>query len=91
MLERVATWKRAEQGQALLLVVDGKKVEIDHAALTTLDTAEKIEAELRSQATTANVQLPKLFIHLNRDGSVAVATGAEPEIWPEDEPIEEPR
>jgi N-dimethylarginine dimethylaminohydrolase len=85
-LQRVATWKRAEQGKAVLLVVDGKRIEINHASLTTLDTAEKIEAELQSQATTSNVQLPKIFVHVNRDGSVAVATGAEPRAWPEDEP-----
>jgi hypothetical protein len=84
-LSRVAAWKRAEQGKAVLIVVDGKKIEIDHASLTTLDTAEKIKAELQSQASLSNMQLPKIFIHLNRDGSVAVAVGAEPRVWPEDE------
>ena len=31
-----------------------------------------------------------LFFHVNRDDSVAVATGVEPKIWPEDA-VERPR
>jgi len=27
----------------------------------------------------------RVFLHRNRDGSVAIATGSEPETWPEDE------
>ena len=30
-------------------------------------------------------EMPVFFVHFNRSGSVAVATGQEPAVWPEDE------
>lgn len=86
-MERVATWKDTKK-EAVLLVVDGVKLEIEHGDLSHLDTAEKIEAELNSQASTSNVQPPKIFVHISRDGSLALATGAAPKVWPEDRPEE---
>lgn len=78
---RVAAWKRAAQGPAVLVVVDGVEVKILHADLITHDTAAKIKTELETQAGKA---LPGLFIHVNKAGNLAVATGQEPDTWPED-------
>jgi len=85
-LTRLATWKDTKK-EAALLIVDGIKLEIAHDDLSTLDTAEKIEAELNSQASISNVALPKIFAHINRDGSIALATGQEPLVWPENENV----
>ncbi len=84
-LTRVACWKNAKNGRAVLIEIDRIRFEISHADLATHDTVEKIEAEIRRQASTSAKQLPAIFFHKNRDGSVAIATGAAPKVWPEDE------
>ena len=89
-LQRVATWKDTKK-EAALLVVDGVKLEIAHADLSYLDTAKKIQDELKAQASTSNVAPPKMFAHINRDGSLALATGAAPKVWPEDDEDPEPK
>jgi hypothetical protein len=76
----VATWKDSGQGHAVELVVDSTTVEISHDDLTTLDTAAKLKSEVEQQAK----QELAVFFHINRDGSLAMSTGAEPEVWPED-------
>lgn len=47
---------------------------------------ERTEAQLNTELSR---QLPdmttQVFIHKNRNGTVAVATGVEPEIWPENQ------
>ena len=83
-LQRVATWKDTKK-EAVLLVIDGVKLEVTHVGLVSLDTNKKIEDDLNSQASTSNVQPPPIFAHINRDGSVAIATGAAPDVWSEDE------
>lgn len=85
VLNRVATWKRKEQGKAVIVVVDGRVLEISHADLARFDTEEKLRVELELQASTSNVEAPALFVHINRDGCLALATGAAPGVWPEDE------
>jgi hypothetical protein len=57
---------------------------VDAASLTTLDTALKLMTEIDKSVTKDK---PDLFIHKNRDGSYAIATGIEPEKWPEDEKV----
>lgn len=29
--------------------------------------------------------MPVFFVHINRNATVAIATGAEPDVWPEDD------
>ena len=65
-------------------------IEITHGAETACvaqgsaqNTAAKALAELRRQAR----ELPDLFVHRNRDGSWALATGHETPVWSEDGPI----
>lgn len=47
-------------------------------------TAAEIEAAIRAVAGAR--PLPAIFIHINRDDSIALAAGSEPDIWPEDWP-----
>jgi len=86
-LTRMATWKRAGQGKAVLLEVDDRRIEIDHAHLPTLNTAAKLKARVENLAG----QKLAVFFHINRDGSVAMAWKETPEVWPEDEIMEEPK
>jgi hypothetical protein len=52
-------------------------------SLGSLDTAEKLATEI--EKVISKEAKPDLFIHKNRDGSWAIATGEDPKIWPEDE------
>lgn len=45
-------------------------------------TAAQIEAAIRAVAGTH--PLPAIFVHINRDGTIALATFQEPDVWPED-------
>ena len=65
------------------LTIGKKKMAVSKTDIGLLGTAENIKAAL---ATTFGGQLDDLFVHVNRDKSVAVATGAAPIIWPEDRP-----
>ena len=87
-LTKIATWRNATQGMAVLLIVNEQKIEITHADLNKFDTKKKIEPELKRQAILSNVDLPAIFAHINRDGSIAIATSAAPKVWPEDDPDE---
>ena len=52
-------------------------------SLGSLDTAEKLATEI--EKVISKEAKPDLFLHKNRDGSWAIATGEEPKTWPEDE------
>lgn len=84
-LTRVATSSRTEKAAALL-VVDGHTLELSQAQVTD-KTEVQIETALESAAALSNVQLPRVYVHINDDGSIALATGVEPATWPEDETI----
>lgn len=62
---------------------DNSKISLAKSSLTTIDTKEKLEANL---ATKMGVRKDKIFLHKNRNGVIAVATGQEPKVWPEDVP-----
>jgi len=57
-------------------------VRINLEDLVTFDTAEKLRSEAGRQLGRT---VADLHFHINRDGSVAVAYGVEPVVWPEDE------
>ena len=65
--------------------VDEKVASVDRTALVspTLST----DAQLVEEVTRQLKEVPTVpvFLHKNRSGTIAVATGAEPEVWPEDE------
>lgn len=89
-LTRIACWKDAKQGMAVVIEIDGTKFEISHADLIIYDTEKKIRTEIKQQASLAAKKLPKLFFHKNKGGSIAIATGIEPKIWPEDKQVPKP-
>lgn len=45
---------------------------------TGLQLKEELSRQLPAPSTP-------IFIHKNRNGTIAVATGVEPEVWPEDQ------
>lgn len=54
--------------------------------LNRYDTAEELKAALDTfTQRNFGYTLTDIFFHLNRDGTWAVATGAPPDVWPEDE------
>lgn len=61
---------------------DGVTVELEKSKLSELNTAAKLNQDLTARLAGRS---EKIFLHLNRRGNVAVATGSEPETWPEDE------
>jgi hypothetical protein len=65
----------------LVLTLDGKILTITAARVAQLGTAENIKAAL---VTLAGKALPDFYVHVNRDGTLALAWGIPPKIWPED-------
>lgn len=84
-MNRIATFKSGKNPIAVIIEIGGKALQIPHADLAPFDTPGTIELELYRQASLNNVQPPRLFAHINRDGSLALATGNAPNTWPEDE------
>ena len=82
-LTRVAT-SRDVKKKAIVLEISGKNVQMSHGDLSLYNTASAVEEVISTRAGLAGVILPRVFVHINRDGSLAVATGAAPEEWPED-------
>jgi hypothetical protein len=79
--KRIATWKREEQGPAIIIEWNGRSIAVQHSQLATLNTATKLKLAVE---TIAGESL-SVWFHFNRAGNVAMATGAEPEVWPEDD------
>ena len=84
-LTRIACWKDSKQGSAVVIEIARVRFEITHSDLTIFNTEKKIKSEIERQASLSAKQLPEIFFHKNKDGSIAIATGQEPNIWPEDE------
>lgn len=72
---------------ALVVILDGEQFGLTYANLASLNlnTAEKIVARVEDWATTNGYTLPPFWVHINADGSLALAIGEEPAVWPEDE------
>lgn len=86
---KLASWpldKAGAKGAQLHLVYidrEGKRkaIEISRSDLASFTT----EAQARTAVEQrVGREIPDLFIHRNRDGAFAIATGQKPEIWPED-------
>lgn len=82
-LTRVATWHNAPN-PALVLQIGTTGIQLTQAALDALDTEEGIETAIATLAAGAGITLPAIFIHINKDGTIALATGTAPDVWPED-------
>jgi len=88
-LERVAIWRSGKGEPAFRIVVGGQEITLSHAQADTLSTESAVQAAIEQVAQTSKVELPRIFVHKNRDGTWALATGQEPDAWPEDEPAED--
>lgn len=83
-LEAIGTHKSGKTDKpAVTIRVDGRTFSLSHEQVSDR-TGTQIVADLESAASLSGVDLPRLYVHVNRDGSLAVATGREPETWPED-------
>lgn len=82
-LESLATFKSHVRDEAISLCVGGKKCRLTQAQMAAYRFNRGIIAEIKAQAREHGITLPDIFIHVNRDGSLALATGAPPRIWPE--------
>ena len=81
-VNRIATRKEPELGPAVLLEAGGLTlVEIRHTDLTALNSVAKLLAAAELQAGHS---LDDVFFHINRDGTIALAVGRQPKVWPED-------
>ena len=76
---RIAVSSKNED--AIIIETDTKQVVLKNTD-ESLSSASLTKTELEKTLGTKS----DLFIHKNRDGSIAVATGNEPESWPEDKP-----
>jgi len=76
-LERINTYNKQ-----VLLKVDGQTVAVSPVELQPRNEAET--KTLLESRLGKSFPFP-IFFHKNRDGSVAIATGEHPEVWPEDE------
>ena len=86
-LTAVGTHKSNKIGRAAItLSVNKREFELSHEASALLSDVQVKEA-LISLAGTADVQLPNVVIHRNRDDNLAILVGDLPKdfVWPEDE------
>ena len=80
-INRVSTI--ADQANALSLTINGREISLAKSDIhSPLNTPGKRRQKLEE---LFGAPLPNVHIHRNRNGSIAVATGAEPSVWPEDE------
>lgn len=89
-IARIATWKQSAldkdvSREPVTIVVDGHTIVITRALITRLNTTKKLMDKVEEYALANGIELPPIFFHINRDKSIAIATGQEPEIWPEDD------
>ena len=67
-------------GNAVAITIDG----VNHS-IKDADASGKNEGNLKSTLETKfGKSLPNVFVHKNKDGSFALATGRAPNVWPED-------
>jgi len=82
-LKGLGTFKSHVSAQALSLRVGGRECELSQAQLAAYRFDRGLVAEIKAQAREHGITLPDVFVHVNRDRSLALATGAVPHIWPE--------
>lgn len=68
---------------AVHIEIDGKILVLRRANLDNFASNALKEAELERQF--GDLLPESIWIHQNRDGNMAVATGKKPAVWPEDE------
>lgn len=84
-IRRIATAKPGKGKPAVTIEINGNTTELEHAELIAYDTPAKILIEMERRT---GIELSGVFFHVNRDNSIAMATGKPPSPWPEDAPKE---
>ena len=82
-LKGLGTFKSHIGEQSISLRLGNRECQLTHAQLAAYRFNRGIVAEIKAQARAHGVELPRVFIHVNRDGSLALATGTPPIPWPE--------
>jgi hypothetical protein len=88
-IKQIAAARSPGKGYATLIRTGKGTYVITHGNRIRFDSAEKIVSELNRLATRRSDTLDSVYIHINRDNSVALAIEAEPDVWPEDEAEED--
>jgi len=65
---------------------DNTKIDATKTDLTSLPTDKELNTDLTDKLSVVS-KTDTIFLHKNRNGTIAVATGQEPKVWPEDEII----
>jgi len=87
-LNAVGTHKPEKRDRsAAELTVDRTRIALTHEQVSGRPAAQ-VKAALDAAASLSNVELPPVYVHVNRDGSLAMLTGRLPKgfVWPEDDP-----
>ena len=69
-------------GRGIRISIGNKTVQLTRAELTSIATGRQRRERFEE---LTGIRMRDLFIHKNRDGSFAFATGQRPTVWPEDE------
>jgi len=85
-LTRLLTAKtRLAADVAIVIQSRSQTFRLTRSDLLTYDTPDKLVRELRRQIGAEQELSYRTFFHRNRNGSIAVAVGQEPTVWPEDD------
>lgn len=88
-IRRIGSFRSGQGGAALIIETGSGSARIERSELATFNTEGRLRGRVQQLLGHA---LPRdLFFHFNRDGSLAAATGAAPEVWPEDHTPDEDR
>jgi hypothetical protein len=83
--KRVALLKPQAQGGNIRMIVqlsDGTEHQLTHAQVEAFLNSENFNFNVRNRLAANNI-----WLHHNRNGRWAMATGQEPAVWPEDEVV----
>jgi len=81
---RISTSPRARPDPSVIIEVGGRRVMFEHAQSDRMELAT-LRGNLEQECRAGGVEVA-VFVHRNRDNSLAIAVGERPDVWPEDEP-----
>ena len=87
-LKRVSTRKQLDYNPMTIEI--GEHIfTLTWGDLIKTNTDKKIKRYLIDAASEFGIDVSNIFVHINRDSSIAIATGQEPAVWPENHIIPE--
>jgi histidinol-phosphate/aromatic aminotransferase/cobyric acid decarboxylase-like protein len=89
MITRISTRKQSAGTFAFQIVVDGFEFELNYSDIKTPGNpsgtiVDNADLQAAVEAALGRLLGDSVFIHINRDESIAVALSEEPTVWPED-------